>query len=130
MHLSTVNLPLLYIYVFVCSSVHGFVQTNDLVINEGATQEVITMTLDVKGNTFREPASTRVFNFGFSFMCIYSSNRSSPLAVGESCWTTTFRHRVINCTQACLPHSGFLAFQFASCSIYSCMISLQATNSI
>ena len=103
--------------LFVCSSVHGFVQTNDLVINEGATQEIITMTLDVKGNTLLEPASTRVLNFGFSFMCIYSSNGGGPLAVGELCWTTTFRCRVINCTQACLHHVGFLAFQFASCSI-------------
>ena len=103
--------------LFVCSSVHGFVQTNDLVINEGATQEIITMTLDVKGNTLLEPASTRVLNFGFSFMCIYSPNGGGPLAVGELCWTTTFRCRVINCTQACLHHVGFLAFQFASCSI-------------
>ena len=86
MHLSTVNLPLFYVYVFVCSSVHGFVRTAYLVINEGATQEVITMTLDVKGNTRMESASTRVLNFGFSFTCVYSSNGGGPMAVGELCW--------------------------------------------
>ena len=120
MHLSTVNLPLFMTYfVFVCSSVHGFVQTTDLVINEGATQEVITMTLDVKGNTLRE--TTRVTTFDFSFMCIDSSNGGGLEAVGEL-WmyvgrATTFRCHVINCIQACLHKVGFLAFQFASCSI-------------
>ena len=68
--------------MFVCSSVHGFVQTTDLELNEGATQEVITMMLDVKGNTLTEPASTRVLNFGFSFTCIDSSNGGGPTAVG------------------------------------------------
>ena len=57
--------------LFVCSSVHGFVQTNDLVINEGATQEIITMTLDVKGNTFREPAPATE-SFGVQVRCIDS----------------------------------------------------------
>ena len=70
--------------VFVCSSVHGFAHTTDLVLNEGATQEVITMVLDIKGNTLREPASTRVLSFGFSFRCIYSSNGGGPQSVGES----------------------------------------------
>ena len=90
MHLSTVNLLLLYIYVFVCSSVHGFVQTTDLELNEGATQEVISMMMDVKGNTFMEPASTRIFNFGFSFTCIDSSNGGGPMAVGELCWESHY----------------------------------------
>ena len=71
--------------MFVCSSVHGFAQTTDLVLNEGATQPVITMMLDVKGNTLTEPASTRVTNFGFSFTCIDSSNGGGPQAVGELC---------------------------------------------
>ena len=102
--------------LFVCSSVHGFVQTTDLVINEGATQEVITMTLDVKGNTLRE--TTRVTTFDFSFMCIDSSNGGGPMAVGELCWATTFRCRVINCIQICLHKVGFLAFKFASCCIF------------
>ena len=52
-------------------------------INEGATQEVIRMILDVKGNTLTEPASTRVVNFGFSFTCIDSSNGGGPQAVSE-----------------------------------------------
>ena len=69
--------------VFVCSLVHGFDQTTDLVLNEGATQEVIAMILDIKGNTLTEPASTRVLNFGFSFTCIDSSNGGGPMAVGE-----------------------------------------------
>ena len=69
--------------LFVCSSVHGFVQTTDLVINEGATQEVIRMNLDVKGDTRLEPTSTRVQSFVFSFMCIDSSNGGGPMAVGE-----------------------------------------------
>ena len=104
MHLSIVNQPLFCIYntmcLFFCSSVHGFVQTTDLVINEGATQEVITMVLDIKGNTITEPASTRVLNFGFSFTCIYNSNGGGPQAVGEL-WTWTlkqigcFNHRVV-----------------------------------
>ena len=72
-------------------------------INEGATQEVITMTLDVKGNTLRE--TTRVTTFAFSFMCTDSSNGGGPQAVGEL-WmyvgrTTTFKCHVINCIQAC-----------------------------
>ena len=65
------------------SSVHGFDQTTGLVINEGATQEVIRMMLDIKGNTITEPSSTRVLNFGFSFTCIDSSNGGGPQAVGE-----------------------------------------------
>ena len=74
-----------YIYnkLCICSSVHGFDRTTDLVLSEGATQEVITMILDVKGNTLLEPASTRVLNFGFSFTCIDSSNGGGPQAVGE-----------------------------------------------
>ena len=90
LHLSTVNLPLFYIYVFVCSSVHGFVQTNDLVLNEGATQEVITMTLDVKGDILLEPAGTRVLNFAYTFTCIDSSNGGGPMAVGELCWESHY----------------------------------------
>ena len=85
-------------------------------INEGAIQEVITMTLDVKGDTLMEPSSTRVLSFGFSFTCIYSSNGGGPMAVGELCWEiTTFMCCVITCIQACLLEVGFLAFQFASC---------------
>ena len=79
--------PVLYLQhsycVFVCFLVHGFVQTTDLVLNEGATQEVIRMILDIKGYTLTEPASTRVLNFGFSFTCVYSSNGGGPQAVGE-----------------------------------------------
>ena len=108
--------------IFVCSSVHGFVRTTDLMINEGATQEVIGMRLDVKGDTRFEPASTRVLNFDFSFTCIDSSNGGGPQAVGEL-WmyagrATTFRCCVINCIQACL---GFLTFKCISCSssVYS-----------
>ena len=72
-------------------------------LNEGATQEVITMVLDVKGNTLTEPSSTRVLNFGFSFTCIDSSNGGGPQAVGEL-WMcvgrdTTFMYCVINCIQ-------------------------------
>ena len=81
--------PVLYLQhtvSFFCSSVHGFVQTTDLVLTEGATQEVIRMVLDVKGNTLTEPASTRVLNFVFSFTCIDSSNGGGPMAVGEL-WT-------------------------------------------
>ena len=74
------------------SSVHGFVQTTDLMINEGATQKVITMMMDVKGNTLMEPASIRVLNFGFSFMCIYSSNGGGPMAVGEFCFFWGYPH--------------------------------------
>ena len=72
-------------------------------LNEGATQEVIRMILDVKGNTLTEPASTRVLNFGFSFTCIDSSNGGGPQAVGEL-WM-------------CVHKVGFLAFKLASCSI-------------
>ena len=54
-----------------------------MVLNEGATQEVIRMMLDVKGNTLTEPASTQVLNFGFTFTCIDSSNGGGPQAVGE-----------------------------------------------
>ena len=90
-------------------------------INEGATQEVIRMVLDVKGSTLTEPASNRVLNFGFSFTCIDSSNGGGPQAVGEL-WMcvgrdTTFKCCVINCIQACLHKVGFLAFKLASCSI-------------
>jgi len=103
MRLSIGNQPLFYIYntPCFCSSVHGFVQTTDLVLNEGATQEVIRMMMDVKGNTIMEPASTRVLHFGFSFTCIDSSNGGGPQAVGEL-WTCTlqkqigcFNHRVV-----------------------------------
>ena len=84
MHFSTVNLPLFYIYdIFFCSSVHGFVRTTDFMIDEGATQEVITMMMDVKGETRLEPPSTRVLNIGFSFTCIDSSNGGDSQAVGE-----------------------------------------------
>ena len=54
-------------------------------LDEGSTQEVIRMILDVKGNTLTEPASTRVLNFDFSFTCIDSSNGGGPMAVGELC---------------------------------------------
>ena len=89
-------------------------------LNEGATQEVILMTLDIKGSTISEPASTRVLNFGFSFTCIYSSNGGGPTAVGKL-WMcvgkdTTFKCYVI-VFQACLHKVGFLAFILASCSI-------------
>ena len=73
-------------------------------INEGATQEVIGMRLDVKGDTRTEPASTRVLNFGFSFTCTDSSNGGGPQAVSEL-WmcvgTITFKCCMINCIQAC-----------------------------
>ena len=119
--------------VFVCSSVHGFVQTTDLVINEGATLQVIRVVLDVKGNTLTEPSSTRVLNFGFSFTCIDSSNGGGPQAIGEL-WMcvgrdTTFMYCVINCIQACLHKVGFLAFKLASYSISVILtISVQAAN--
>ena len=67
--------------VFVCSSVHGFVQTTDLVLDEGAAQEVIRMMMDVKGNTSRE--TTQVTTLDFSFMCIDNSNGGGLQAVGE-----------------------------------------------
>ena len=60
-------------------------ETTDLVINEGATQEVIRMALDVKGLSALEPASTRVLSLIFSFTCIDSSNGGGPQAVGELC---------------------------------------------
>ena len=50
-------------------------------INEGDPQEIITMKLDVKGNTLRE--TTQVTTFNFSFMCIDSSNGGGLQAVGE-----------------------------------------------
>ena len=86
-HLSIVKLSLFYFHnIFcICSSVHGFAETTDLELNEGATQEVIRMMLDVKGNTLMEPGSTRVQNFGFTFTCIDSSNGDGPQAVGELC---------------------------------------------
>ena len=121
-------------YLFI-SSVHGFNQTTDLVVNEGATQEVIRMTLDIKGSTMLEPASTRVLNFNFSFTCIDSSNGGGPQAVGEL-WmylgiANTFMCCVINCIQACLHKVGFLAFKLASCgiSVYTHDQCAQATNS-
>ena len=69
--------------MYACSSVHGFDRTTDLEINEGATQEVIRMTLDIKGNTLTEPTNIRVINFAFSFTCIDSSNGGGLQAVGE-----------------------------------------------
>ena len=54
-----------------------------MVINEGATQKVIRMMMDVKGDTRIEPASTRVLSFGFLFRCIDSSSGGGPMAVGE-----------------------------------------------
>ena len=79
--------PVLYLQhnycVFVCSLVHGFVQTIDLELTEGATQQVIRMILDVKGNTLLEPGSTRGLNFSFTFTCIDSSNGGGRQAVGE-----------------------------------------------
>ena len=117
-HTSVSSLFYVHNIFWICASVHGFVRTTDLVLNEGTTQEVIAMILDVKGNTLVEPASTQVRNFGFSFTCIYSSNGGGPQAVGEL-WMcvgkdTTFMCRVI---QACLHKVGFLAFKLASCSI-------------
>ena len=50
-------------------------------INEGDPQEIITMKLDVKGNTLRETAQVTTLNF--SFMCIDSSNGGGLQAVGE-----------------------------------------------
>ena len=86
--------------MFVCSSVHGFVQTTDLELNEGATQEVITMMLDVKGNTILEPTSTRVRNFDFSFTCIDRSYGGGPMAVGEL-WTC--KNKLVVLTTEWLP---------------------------
>ena len=84
MHLSSVNLPLFYVYnIFcICSSVHGFERT-DLELNEGDALVVISMILDVKGSTTSEPASTQVITFDFLFTCIDSSNGGGPQAVGE-----------------------------------------------
>ena len=102
-------------------------------INEGATQEVIGVVLDVKGNTLTEPSSARVLNFGFSFTCIDSSNGGGPRAVGEL-WMcvgrdTTFKYCKYNCIQACFHKVGFLAFKLASYSIsVILMINVQATN--
>ena len=50
-------------------------------INEGAAEVVITVILDIKGNTLTELSITRVLNF--SFTCIDSSNGGGPQAVGE-----------------------------------------------
>ena len=82
-------------------------------LNEGSTQQVITMIVDIKGNTLTEPSSTRVLTFDFSFTCIDSSNGGGPQAVGELLMCveidTTFMCCVINCIQACLHKVGFLA---------------------
>ena len=99
--------PVLYLphnyCVFVCSLVHGFDQTTDLVLNEGATQEVIRMILDVKGNTLTEPASTRVLNFDFSFTCVYSSNGGGLQAVGEL-WMCVVKDTTFNSLHAMGTH--------------------------
>ena len=92
-------------------------------LNEGDTQEVIRMILDIKENTITEPGSTRVLNFNFSFTCIDSSNGGGPQAVGEL-WSVLgerFKYCVIHCIQACFHKVGFLAFKLASCgiSVYS-----------
>ena len=89
--------------VFVCSPVHGFVQTTDLVLNEGATQEVITMRLDVKGDTRMEPSSTRVLNFVFSFTCIDSSNGGGPMAVGELCLESRYIYALCDYLYSSMP---------------------------
>ena len=68
-------------------------------LNEGATQEVIRMILDVKGNTLTEPASTRVLNFDFSFTCIDSSNGDGPQAVGEL-WMCVENDTTFSCLHA------------------------------
>ena len=89
-------------------------------LNEGATQEVITMTLDVKGNTGLEPASIRALNYGFSLTCTDSSNGGGSQAVGELCMCVgaiTFKCHVINCIQVCFHKVAFLAFKLASCNI-------------
>ena len=65
------------------STVHGF-DTTDIELDEGASQQVIRVMLDVKGNTAMEPAVNRIQNFGFSFTCIDSSNGGGPQAVGKS----------------------------------------------
>ena len=69
-------------------------------LTEGATQEVITMVLDVKGNTLTEPSSTRVLNFDFSFTCIDSFNGGGPMAVGEL-WTC--KNKLVALTPEWLP---------------------------
>ena len=109
MHLSAGNLLPYYITLF-NSSVHGFGQTTGLVINEGATQEVIRMILDVKGNTLLEPSSTRVLNFDFSFTCIDSSNGGGPQAVGELWMYLGGATTDVLCDYK-------VAFKLASCSI-------------
>ena len=72
-----------FYWVMSVSSVHGF-ETTDFVLDEGATQEVIRVILDVKGDTLMEPASTRILNFDFSFTCIDSSSGGGPQAAGKS----------------------------------------------
>ena len=105
MHLNTVNVPLFYIYnkLCTCSSVHGFVRTTDLVLNEGATQEVIRMILDVKGNTLLEPANIRTQTYSFTFTCIDRSNGGGPQTVGEL-WMCVRRDTTFKCCviKACL----------------------------
>ena len=65
------------------STVHGF-DTTDLELEEGAALQVISVLLDVKGNTVVEPADTQIQNFDFSFTCIDSSSGGGPQAVGKS----------------------------------------------
>lgn len=99
------NLPLFYVYdiMCICSSVHGFVQTTDLVLNEGATREVIRMTLDVKGDTLMEPSSTQNLSFNFSFTCIDSSNGGGPMAVGELCWESHYIYVLCDYLYSSMP---------------------------
>ena len=65
--------------VFVSSSVHGFTTTL-LNVSEGDPLQRIEVSLDIKGNTFREPAPATE-SFGLQVRCIDSGG---PQTVSES----------------------------------------------
>lgn len=66
-----------------CFSVHGFRDdSTNLSVEEGATLQIITIVLDLKGSSLTETLS--VTTFGFQITCLGSSIGSSFRAASES----------------------------------------------
>lgn len=96
-----------------CFSVHGFRDdSTNLSVEEGATHQIITIALDLKGTSLTETLS--VTTFGFQITCLGSSIGSSFRAASESLMhveeAALFRFCMIHCIQ-------YVIFKFASCSI-------------
>ena len=75
--------------ICICSSVHGFRDDSvDLTVEEGTTEQSITITLDAKGNSFDGDDPATIFTFQFQITCLGSSRDVNIRVPGKSLYSS------------------------------------------